>query len=365
MALPMILSLLGSTAAGAGMLGAMSPLLAGALGSGIGTAIETGDIGKGLSAGLTSGLLGGIGGRLVGNLAGNAATQTATGALTTNPAAAAAGAAGQEAAKQGILGGLLGNMQTGLQPGVVAADATMGQKLMQGLGGAGAMSGAGLGTMLGAGMLMEPPGPKQRERTEQATPSNRERFAPPADFRAGYDPEFAYFSPQVPPAIRFQEGGPVSAAPGIAGMAAPSGAENDKVVVARAAQAIEGRLPEADAARALGAFLQRFGEQALRQLARDVTSGRGPRGGDADGPVRGPGDGMSDTVPARMDDGSQDVLLSDGEFVVPADVVSGLGNGSTDAGVSELEDMMSRVRRERTGKARQPEPLAAGGVLPA
>ena len=45
MALPFILSLLGSGAAGAGLLGTMSPLIAGAIGSGLGTAIETGDLG--------------------------------------------------------------------------------------------------------------------------------------------------------------------------------------------------------------------------------------------------------------------------------------------------------------------------------
>jgi len=65
-----------------------------------------------------------------------------------------------------------------------------------------------------------------------------------------------------------------------------------------------------------------------------------------------------------MDDGSQDVLLSDGEFVVPADVVSGIGNGSTDAGADELYKMMDRVRGERTGMTEQPAAVAAGGLLP-
>jgi hypothetical protein len=74
---------------------------------------------------------------------------------------------------------------------------------------------------------------------------------------------------------------------------------------------------------------------------------------------------MDDLVPATMDDGSQDVLLSDGEFIVPADVVSGLGNGSTDAGAAELDRMMDRVRQERTGRTEQAKQVRAGGLMPA
>jgi hypothetical protein len=74
---------------------------------------------------------------------------------------------------------------------------------------------------------------------------------------------------------------------------------------------------------------------------------------------------MDDLVPAAMDDGSQDVLLSDGEFVVPADVVSGLGNGSTDAGAEELYNMMDRIREARTGMIEQPAQVKVGGLLPA
>jgi hypothetical protein len=64
MALPFILSLLGSGLAGAGTL-AMSPLIAGAIGSGLGTAIQEKDLGAGIRSGLTAGLLGGIGGALL------------------------------------------------------------------------------------------------------------------------------------------------------------------------------------------------------------------------------------------------------------------------------------------------------------
>ena len=58
-------------------------------------------------------------------------------------------------------------------------------------------------------------------------------------------------------------------------------------------------------------------------------------------------------------------LLSDGEFIVPADVVSGLGNGSTDAGSQRLYDMMDRVRELRTGMTEQPDYIAAEEMMPA
>jgi hypothetical protein len=68
--------------------------------------------------------------------------------------------------------------------------------------------------------------------------------------------------------------------------------------------------------------------------------------------LRGPGDGMSDHIPARIGK-KQPARLADGEFVVPADVVSHLGNGSTDAGAKQLYAMMDKVRRARTGNSKQ------------
>lgn len=65
-----------------------------------------------------------------------------------------------------------------------------------------------------------------------------------------------------------------------------------------------------------------------------------------------PGDGMSDSQPAMIDN-QQPAALSSGEFVMPADVVSGLGNGSSDAGAKQLYAMMDRIRRARTGTTEQ------------
>ena len=64
--------------------------------------------------------------------------------------------------------------------------------------------------------------------------------------------------------------------------------------------------------------------------------------------LNGASDGMADKVPANID-GVQEARLSDGEFVIPADVVSHLGNGNSDAGAKVLKGMMSRVRKARTG----------------
>lgn len=68
--------------------------------------------------------------------------------------------------------------------------------------------------------------------------------------------------------------------------------------------------------------------------------------------LKGPGDGMSDNIPAKIGQ-HQPARLADGEFVIPADVVSHLGNGSTDAGAKQLYKMMDRIRRARTGNPKQ------------
>jgi len=71
-------------------------------------------------------------------------------------------------------------------------------------------------------------------------------------------------------------------------------------------------------------------------------------GGYSDGGrlLRGPGDGVSDSIPATIG-GRQPARLAEGEFVVPARIVSELGNGSTNAGANKLYDMMDRVQKAR------------------
>jgi hypothetical protein len=79
--------------------------------------------------------------------------------------------------------------------------------------------------------------------------------------------------------------------------------------------------------------------------------------------LNGSSDGMADKVPARID-GQQEARLSDGEFVIPADVVSHLGNGNSDAGAKLLKEMMSRVRKARTGDNKQGKEIDPKKFLP-
>ena len=79
--------------------------------------------------------------------------------------------------------------------------------------------------------------------------------------------------------------------------------------------------------------------------------------------LKGPGDGMSDNIPATIAD-KQPARLADGEFVVPADVVSHLGNGSTDAGAKKLHQMMTNVRKARTGNPKQGKQIKAEKYIP-
>jgi len=79
--------------------------------------------------------------------------------------------------------------------------------------------------------------------------------------------------------------------------------------------------------------------------------------------LKGPGDGMSDSIVANIG-GKQPARLADGEFVVPADVVSHLGNGSTDAGAKHLYKMMDNIRKARTGNPKQGKKINADKFLP-
>jgi hypothetical protein len=80
--------------------------------------------------------------------------------------------------------------------------------------------------------------------------------------------------------------------------------------------------------------------------------------------LKGPGDGMSDDIPAMIGK-KQPARLADGEFVVPADVVSHLGNGSTDAGAKKLYSMMDKIRSARTGKKKQAPAIKTDKYMPA
>jgi hypothetical protein len=79
--------------------------------------------------------------------------------------------------------------------------------------------------------------------------------------------------------------------------------------------------------------------------------------------LKGPGDGMSDDIPATIAN-KQPARLANEEFVIPADVVSHLGNGSSEAGAKVLYDMMAKVRKARTGNSKQGKQIHAEKFMP-
>jgi hypothetical protein len=90
------------------------------------------------------------------------------------------------------------------------------------------------------------------------------------------------------------------------------------------------------------------------------------KGGGVPRYLQGETDGMADKIPARIGD-RQPAALSHGEFVVPADVVSHLGNGNSDAGAKKLYSMMDKIRQARTGTKQQgkkinPDKFMPGGL---
>jgi hypothetical protein len=120
--------------------------------------------------------------------------------------------------------------------------------------------------------------------------------------------------------------------------------------------------------KAAGGLLAGGGLAALT-MAGGGMSGQFDLGGYSDGGrlLRGPGDGVSDSIPATIGN-KRPARLADGEFVVPARIVSELGNGSTEAGARKLYAMMDRVQRARrgtVGKGRVAKNSRADKHLPA
>lgn len=153
--------------------------------------------------------------------------------------------------------------------------------------------------------------------------------APPVGYIPGQGPEYRYFAK--------------------GGLATMRSSDNAiKNIVDEAKAAILGEHPRPK--EALGRLEETFGPGSTALLRERIGGGR----------VSGAGGGMDDLVPGSIE-GRQKVRLADGEFVVPADVVSGLGDGSTDQGVRRLHGMMDKVRKERTGKEEQPKSI--GGKI--
>lgn len=143
------------------------------------------------------------------------------------------------------------------------------------------------------------------------------------------------------------------------GMVGQAPQMDDRTLVKEAVAAIMGQSPNPEAAIAM--FVERFGEQALQMLMQKVGGDAGMGQGRY---LEGPGDGLSDSIPAVVD-GQQPSALSSGEFVIPADAVSHLGNGDNKSGAKELYNMIDRLRQARTGSPTPPPAIDQRSVMPA
>ena len=110
-------------------------------------------------------------------------------------------------------------------------------------------------------------------------------------------------------------------------------------------------------------FIERYGPDMFRQAREMILQSVVPDA-QTEGMIRGNGSGMDDKVQGMIGK-DQPVAVSPGEYIVAADVVSGLGEGSSDAGAKELDRMMDKVRMERNGTTKQAPRINERKVMPA
>ncbi|WP_273071871.1 hypothetical protein, partial [Marinobacter sp.] len=125
-------------------------------------------------------------------------------------------------------------------------------------------------------------------------------------------------------------------------------------------KAILGQIP--NNTEVIAMFIDKYGNEIFMQIREQVLNPMGSM--QTQGMIEGMGGGMDDQVMGMIGT-QQPVAVSPGEYIIPADVVSGLGDGSSDAGAKELDGMLDRVRQERTNTTKQPKELNKGRVLPA
>ncbi len=326
----------------------MNAMLASAIGSGIGSLLQGGDTRDVLEAAA----LGGIGSAIGSGMSGAGSDAVKMSAMDTP----IKGATSQIAPGGGPMSVPAGGIDYNIAPKNLTSMASAPTFTSPDFSLAN-FSGAGpIGAGLGASFAAPPPMKKVEDDfvAPRGKPISGDVRKMPDNYDPGKDPEFDFGFQR-----NFQEGGLVALGNEMEG----KGQMNDKELISAAVEAIKGTSENPEVI--LGQFLAKFGEDALRDLVDKVQSGQFDENtGEGDGMVKGMGDGMDDMIPASLE-GEQDVLLSDGEFVIPADVVSGLGNGSSDAGADKLENMMDRVRELRTGGKMQPPDIPDEMMLPA
>ena len=363
-------SLLGSLAglAFAPFTGGMSPFVMQGLGSGIGQFAESkirGDQ-NALQKGLTSGLLAGLGSYGLNKL-GSAATDAGTAAVDAATRKAAASkiplSAAEEAFARSQGEGFLAGAQNYFPKTLTAGKLPGGDALM-------GAAGLGLGSGAVTDMMMPfvPPikTPGEFKSTAKLDPryqrTAREDLSGMDLTNYGQGPERRFFSTQ-----RFQEGGLAE----VGAMMQEAGPDANIVaqeVTAQAVSAVRGDHPEPE--KAVTEYISMFGEDSFGRLREiviqemQVESAGGAAEIAAEGMISGPGAGRDDLIRGSIE-GEQELRVSDGEFIIPADVVSGIGDGSSDAGAKRLYSMLDRVRQTRTGTKQQPSRVDEQAMLPA
>ena len=382
MVLPLLFSIglpaLAGTGALGATLGAMSvPALAG-IGAGLGSFVQTGDIGKGIQTGMASFL----GGKVLGGLSGS----TSTNAINAAQAAEAATKPGfiQSLTAPGtpatqVVAGTPSDLATKFL-GTETANAAMPFGTTPGSTKGGAFTAAQQGFMPGmigqtmTDMQMMQQGYENRAadsgdtETRPPLPNPMVRTFNPNPYAGGFG-EANYFNyrrmprpdgstPQYP--YTYADGGIMALAEGgeaeaDADAMMEEAGMNEKDVIMNAILAIKEMIVEEEAEMALAMFVMKYGEEALRSLVDKVQSGEFDEtverfAAGEQGMVRGPGDGsgVDDMVPATLE-GEQDVLLSDGEFVLRKKTTDALekayGGGFLDIINRAEEDAPEKLER--------------------
>ena len=372
-------SLLGSLAglAFAPFTGGMSAFAAQGLGAGLGQFAESKIRGEdnALTKGLTSGLLAGLGSWGLNKL-GSAATTAGQSAIDTATQKAGETAL-TEAQKatirsqgEGFLAGAQNYFPKIAAPGAVPGPGTIASNVLPGMDPLMGAAGMGLGAGAVTDMMM-PYVPQTKEPGEFKSTAKldpryqrtaRENLSGVDLTNYGQGPERRFFSTQ-----KFQEGGLTE----VGAMMQEAGPDADIVaqeVTAQAVSAVRGDHPEPE--KAVTEYISMFGQDSFGRLREmviqemQVESVGGAQETAAEGMISGPGAGRDDLIRGSIE-GEQELRVSDGEFIIPADVVSGIGDGSSDAGAKRLYQMLDRVRQTRTGTKRQPSRVDEQAMLPA
>jgi hypothetical protein len=388
-AAPMLAGTLGTTGAGI-VAGAGS----GALFGGLGAAMKGGDVGKGaLMGGIGGGITGGMGGYDAANVFGVGVPDAATQATQTAGIEAASALNPQAGGFQQVAGNQLIPTEQGnlfLPGGSAQSSVNIGpnipEQFAQGTASTFApasssvapppsyYSGLGSGAMdtakkaatlalpgIGGAMGEKPdeiPGEEEYKSRSTLSP-NFQGYVPPRP-NPYYRAQYTRYAAGGGLMDAYQAGGPVERMSMMNTAMNPQGGLYPQGMIDKTQYATPTQRPVSSEMVDEAPAYERSSPMLM------AGGGIADLGGYSDGGrmLRGPGDGMSDSIPARIGS-KQPARLADGEFVVPADVVSHLGNGSTDAGARKLYAMMDKVRRARTGKKKQAPAVNTGRFMPA